>query len=325
MTTILVTGVGAIIGYGIVKSLRRANPGLIIVGTDIYADAVGQAWCDHFLVAPRTDSATYESFIRSACSERAVDLVIPGIEQDVVWFARNRERLRDMAAMLALNDPELILLTTDKWAFQQFLEQRSLPHIPSLAGSTASYAEAADRLGPCFLLKPRHSYASKGIVRIADAADFDYWTKKSGAPYFFQQCIGSDEQEYTVGTFGFGDGRCGQKIVFQRRLSGEGATVKAIVREIPELDKAIDDIVRFTRALGPTNFQFRRHEGQFLPLEINPRISSSTSLRCHFGFNEAAMAVDFYLRGIRPQQVTIGKGSAVRYIDEIICHDRDSV
>ena len=324
MRTILVTGVGAIIGYGIIKSLRAALPDIRIVGTDIYHDAVGQTWCDHFRIAVPTDSENYETFLRNLCQEFLVDLVIPGIEQDVSWLARNSERLAGMASKFALNDPALILLANDKWHFQQFLQQRSLPHIPSYAGTTSSYSEVAAALGAKFLLKPRQSYAAKGIVQISNADDFDYWLRKSQAPYFFQKIVGSDEEEYTVGTFGFGDGRCGQKIIFQRRLSGEGATVKAVVREIPELEKAIDDIVQFTRAMGPTNFQFRLHNGQFLPLEINPRISSSTSLRHRFGFNEAAMTVDFYLNQIRPKEIVIQRGSAVRYIDEVIRYDSDS-
>ena len=56
MTRILVTGVGAIIGYGVLRSLRKANTSFFLVGTDIYADAVGQAWTDAFEQAPLTAS-----------------------------------------------------------------------------------------------------------------------------------------------------------------------------------------------------------------------------------------------------------------------------
>ena len=47
----LVTGVGAIIGYGIIKSLRQSGLPIYIVGMDIYEDAVGQHWCDKFIQA----------------------------------------------------------------------------------------------------------------------------------------------------------------------------------------------------------------------------------------------------------------------------------
>ena len=37
---VLVTGIGAIIGYGIIKSLRVSGLNVNIVGMDIYRDAV---------------------------------------------------------------------------------------------------------------------------------------------------------------------------------------------------------------------------------------------------------------------------------------------
>ena len=48
MNTILVTGVGAIMGYGILRSLRSTGRKLNLVGLDIYPDAAGQEWCDVF-------------------------------------------------------------------------------------------------------------------------------------------------------------------------------------------------------------------------------------------------------------------------------------
>ena len=61
--TILVTGVGAIIGYGIIKSLRKSGYNLVIIGMDIFADAVGRHWCDYFEQAVRTDTAEYLTFL----------------------------------------------------------------------------------------------------------------------------------------------------------------------------------------------------------------------------------------------------------------------
>ena len=46
---ILVTGVGAIIGYGIINSLNKSKYELNVIGADIYPDAVGRAWCDGFI------------------------------------------------------------------------------------------------------------------------------------------------------------------------------------------------------------------------------------------------------------------------------------
>ena len=56
-------------------------------------------------------------------------------------------------------------------------------------------------------------------------------------------------------------------------------------------------------------------------LEINPRISSSTSIRAAFGYNESAMAVDYFLERRTPCQPAIRRGEAVRYTDEQIFYE----
>ena len=76
--------------------------------------------------------------------------------------------------------------------------------------------------------------------------------------------------------------------------------------------------------LGPTNFQFRRGADGPKLLEINPRISSSTSIRTAFGYNESAMALDYFLNRRDPVQPRIRRGRAVRYTDEHIFYE-DSV
>jgi carbamoyl-phosphate synthase large subunit len=62
----------------------------------------------------------------------------------------------------------------------------------------------------------------------------------------------------------------------------------------------------------------RKETGGLKLLEINPRISSSTSIRTAFGYNEAGMAVDYYLDNKKPKQPKIKRGWAVRYTDDFI-------
>ena len=90
---ILVTGVGAIIGYGILGSLRQSNLPLRLYGTDIFPDAYGRALADEFIPGVRAYSDGYLAFIERVVSEHAIDLVIPGIEQDLYSLWEKRDRL----------------------------------------------------------------------------------------------------------------------------------------------------------------------------------------------------------------------------------------
>ena len=167
-------------------------------------------------------------------------------------------------------------------------------------------------------MKRRRSYASKGLAVIEDEDDFAYFRKKAGSDFMVQPIIGSADREYTVGVFGYGDGSSSRPFQLIRRLSGEGATAKARIVHFDVLDDAVRKLVAAFKPVGPTNFQFRENKGVFYLLEINPRISSSASIRTAFGYNEALLALDFYLGHKRTPAAFAETGSAVRYIADWI-------
>ncbi len=108
--------------------------------------------------------------------------------------------------------------------------------------------------------------------------------------------------------------------MMRRQLSQEGATAKAWIVTNKKLEAAVNELVKVFKPIGPTNLQFREDNDTFYLLEINPRISSSTSIRTAFGHNEALMCVEYFLNNnvIYP---TVQSGSAVRYIDEVVVID----
>jgi carbamoyl-phosphate synthase large subunit len=323
MHTILVTGVGAIIGYGIIRSLRASRFPVRIVGMDIYPDAVGQRWCDVFEQAVRADQPGYGEHVAGLIRRHSVDLVIPGIEQDVHRLAVDRllPPLAETNARFALNNPELIRIAADKWLTHLELVEAGFPVIGTCVDG--NFQDLVKRFGCPLLMKPRRSYASKGIQRLTTEADFLYWKEKLGEEFMVQEIVGDLQSEYTVGAFGLGDGTLTQQIVFQRVLSSDGSTAKAGVRCIPELETRVEQLAKRFRPDGPTNFQFRFHRGEYLLLEINPRISSSTSLRTAFAFNEAEMCVEYYLEGVTPPTRTLRAGSAARFIEDWVTYAGD--
>ncbi len=320
MTTVLVTGVGAIIGYGILRSLRKANKDIRLIGADIYPDAVGQAWTDHFITAPLTSNAHYSEWLEKTIVEYQVDLVIPAIEQDVHFFSKHRDIFDRLAVRVVLNDERLVNLTKDKWLMHQELASiNSTARIVSyLEGDFASFA---NNLGLPFILKPRCSYASKGLVRVRNETDFMLSADKLGHDLMAQPIVGNDDEEYTVAVFGDGLGAVSATISLQRRLAADGSTAKAWVKQHDDLDTVVAELCAHFKPIGPTNLQFRRDGSDWKLLEINPRISSSTSLRTAFGYNEAAFCVDFYLADKAITQPEIKSGFAARYIEDCITYD----
>ena len=317
--TVAVTAVGAIIGQGIVSSLRKSGLSVRVIGVDRNADGIGRYWCDEFVAKPSCDeeSADYLDFWKALLIRENVELVLPGLESDVLFFNRNRTLTEGTNARVVLNDSGLIELAQDKWDFGEALRKLGLPAIPACL--TTDWREAVDCLGAApLLLKPRRGNGSRGIAVLRDEDDFAYWSRKAADDFLIQKFVGSDDMEFTVGAFGFGDGTGLPPIVFRRKLSVAGNTQYAEVVEHPLLARTVETIASHFKPLGPTNYQFRMEGDTPYLLEINPRFSSSTSLRAAFGYNEALMSVEYFVQGRRPAAAEIRPGRGWRYYEDLV-------
>jgi len=325
--SIAVTGVGAIIGQGIVRSLRASNRPFRVVGVDRNSKTPGTHLCDCFEAKTSLNESEpgYLEFWCDLVRRHQVKLVLPGLDVDVEFLDAHRDTFKALGCELALNTRDLISQTRDKWEFGLLLERAGMPSIPS--ARPKSWPEALAALGPApLLLKPLRGNGSRGIVKLHDLIDFEYWSQRSADPWMLQQIVGSDDQEYTVGVFGLGGGRFLGPLIMRRRLSTTGNTLEAeVVLHHTTLERSIATICQRFEPLGPTNLQFRVEGDTAYLLEINPRFSSSNSLRTAFGFNEASMAIDLYLEHRSPAVPQMRAGHAWRYAEDFVVHAGNSV
>ena len=70
MKTILVSGASGIVGYGILRSLRKTHKNLTLIGTTIYEDSAAQGFCDIFEKAVRTDDPHYIQWLTEGHFEK---------------------------------------------------------------------------------------------------------------------------------------------------------------------------------------------------------------------------------------------------------------
>jgi carbamoyl-phosphate synthase large subunit len=312
---ILVTGVGAIIGYGVITSLRKSSLPLRIYGTDIYPDAYGASLSDHFIPGVMASSDGYLDFIERTVKEHSIDLIVPGIEQDLysLW-----DHQRAISTRIVLNNELSIRLSRNKLETYNYFHALHQPFvIPTRHG--CSYEECAQDFGVPFILKPWSSYAAKGLAIVRSREDFEFYSAKINGQCIYQRLVGSDDTEFTVGVFGDGAGGYVDSLILRRTLSREGATAKAwMVASEPAISACVDAICGLLKPIGPTNIQLRKEGDQVFLLEINPRISSSCSIRTAMGYNEPEMCVRHYLLGDAIVPGPKMSAKVVRYIADHI-------
>ena len=315
---ILVTGVGAVIGYGIIESLRATSLDCNVVGTDIYPENYGRYICDTFIQVPYTSEISYKEIIDDIISKYQIDLIFPGIEQDVFFFSKCRESIK---TKIVLNNAALIDLSKDKFAMYNFLKEKEYEDIiPTYLN--LSHEDAKLILGLPYIIKPKQSYASKGFHIINNDEMYKKFKKVIDNNTLFQPYIGTNDDEYTVSLFGDGKGSYIDSYILRRYLSSAGASEKAFsIKYDNIITKSVDKLVKIFMPEGPTNMQFRKSDNNVFLLEINPRISSACSIRSKFGYNEPLYCLQHYL--FNKQYTSLEKtfGKSIRYISDKMIYE----
>jgi carbamoyl-phosphate synthase large subunit len=320
MKTILVSGASGIVGYGILRSLKRSDKQLNLIGTSMYDDSVAQGFCDIFELAPPTNDSAYIEWLLNTIRKHQVDLIIPGIEIDMYKWVEHIPEIESNGAIALLNNVELIQLCKDKWAFYEILTEANMPCAIESSLST-EFDVLKSKFGLPFLLKPRRGFGARGIVKVDSADIFLRHKEYIGQTLMAQPIVGNDDEEFTTSAFCDALGGFYTSMTLRRKLSNDGFTDRAEVVATDEFIGTISDLCKRFRPIGPTNFQFRKCQDDIKLLEINPRISSSTSIRAAFGYNESAMAVDYFLESQIPIQPEIKRGRAVRYTEDYIFYE----
>lgn len=318
MKTILVSGASGIVGYGILKCLK--NSGCRLIGTTIYANSPAECFADSVEIVPQTSDDRYLPCLIQLIKKYNVDMIIPGIEADMSCWNKNRDILTDTGTFLLLNTKELIDACLDKWSFYKAMKAHGLEYcIESSIDANFKTFHLP------FIIKPRCGYGSKGIVKVDSAETFEKYRERIGTSLMMQEYVGDDDAEYTVSAFFDADGMMRALSMLKRKLSDNGFTEWARSIETSEIEHVILQLAAVFHPLGPTNFQFRKKGNSWKLLEINPRISSSTSIRNAFGYNESQMSIDYFLYNREVCQPVIKKGEVIRYIEDYMLYDSDHI
>lgn len=309
---ILVSGASGVLGYGILRCLDREKYHLI--GTTIYDESPAECFADEVLNPPVTVDENYIPWLIKTIKEKSIDIIFPGIEIDMEVWNKHREEIGATGCFVVLNNPELVELCLDKWEFYKKLEDADVEcRIP-----TTNVADFSAFPKP-FIVKPRKGFGSKGFQIIESKEQFNAVKDCIGNDLIMQEKVGTAEQEYTVSAFFDYYSNIRALISQKRRLSRMGYTEIGEVVDIDyEIRPVISELAALFKPVGPTDFQFRKTDRGWKLLEINPRISASTSIRKAFGYNEAQMCIDYFLDNKEIIQPQIRYGKAIRYIEDYI-------
>lgn len=283
--TILVTGVGGDIGQSVIKCLREARPRQTIIGCDTDLYAAGRGMTDDFFQAPSAGKlAQYERFISQLITRKKIKYLLPTSEPEILFYGSRRSTFAQKGVTLFINDPFCLETFFDKFETAEFLKQNGFLH-----PRTHLIEDFRGQLPYPVLVKRRHGWGGKGLYVVRNSREMAFH-RNSFKDGVVQEIVGVPDEEYTAGVFS--DGKATHSIAFRRDLGyGSLSKVAKLVRD-PEIEKVALKLARAVDLKGSLNVQMRKTAKGYVPLEINPRFSSTVYVRHCFGFQDVRWWMD---------------------------------
>jgi carbamoyl-phosphate synthase large subunit len=319
---VLVTGAGALLGQGIIRSLIESSLSPVIVAADPSPLSAGLYWTRHRHLVPMASDPAYVEAFENILERERPDAVIPGTDFELPHFAENRARWEErFGTHVIISNPNVVRIANDKYLTYRFFRDHGFAAPDScLPGEESALIE---RVGFPLIVKPRVGARSVGVVKVQTKDELAR-ALATGDELVIQECVATERAEYTAGTLTF-EGRCEASIVMRRDLR-DGNTHRAYVEAFPELNVEVQHMAEVLGSHGPANFQFRLDaQGRAKVFEINARFSGTTPLRMRAGFNEVEMVLRRVLRDEPIKQPSVQPMTILRHLTETVVPAREGL
>lgn len=302
MKTIIITGIGGVVGQGIVRNARAMGRDLRIVGVNVLPVSAGNHMCDAVMEVPYAYADNYIQTMVKVVAETGAELIIPSTDYESYYLAKHQE---EFAIPIAASPAEVTFFCLDKYRNWEAFSKNEIPFAPSVLPS--QFKGEFER----YIVKPREGRGSRGIhMQPTDVSSFD-------DTYLVQQLLEGPEITSTI--YVLKDGSMLGSITMRRELES-GNTARAEVTK--EYDTHIEALAqRMIQAFpfrGSFNIQSKVTAHGIVPFEINCRISGTNSIRSQFGFNDVAYTIQELLFHETPACPNVLLGSAMRVMVDVV-------
>lgn len=313
--TVLVTGAGAGVGQGILRSLRMSSRNLKIITADPDARAAGHWIGDKGYIIPFANNISYGETIESIILKEKVDVIFVGTDVELTYFAKNKTYLESLGTKTVVCSPDLVKIADDKWLTAQFLKQNGLAYPRSACATDLSACVVlAQECGYPLFSKPRHGARSIGTKIIHNLTELMAISAPT-TDMIVQEMLPDIDGEFTAGCIGTKGSISG--VVILKRDLRDGNTYRAYHDGVNKFEREIVEIASKLDIDGPCNLQFRIKNGVPVVFEINARFSGTTPIRAIFGFNEVEAILNNILDGIPIIQPILRAGAVFRTWSDI--------
>ncbi|WP_349921786.1 ATP-grasp domain-containing protein [Aeromonas veronii] len=316
---VMVMAVGSPLGQSILKAVRASPYVDNIYATDISVLAAGLHFENvHPVILPLVKENSYFDELTSFVEKYDIKVIFPTIAVEHEFFAKYTTYFHERRIHIVSCEASVFEICNDKYESMQYLRRNNIAAPSTILGCEHdAIEEFIKRYGFPVVIKPRNGASSNDVFIIKNKARLLALLGAYPEDYFVVQEYLEDPKDYTAGVYVSSSADFNDVIIFERDLKfGLSYSGKIIIDE--GIKKYCLSIANALKSTYSINIQFKMMAGQPYCYEINPRLSSTTSVRAHFGFNEPDMIIREII-GINPlrDQQPAQVGKFMRYWEEI--------
>lgn len=316
---ILVMAAGSPLGQSIYKALDRSGLSLNLHLADISEMAAGFYLNSNVtnVILPLVKSDNYFDELKQVVNKFNIDVIFPVISLEHDFFAKHIDYFDTKGIKVISPEKDLYDLCNDKYLSMDYLRSKGINAPDSvLCGDEEQLHLFLKRNKYPVIMKPRFGASSNNVFVIKDYGHLSAIASAFPKNYFVVQEFLPSDEEYTVGVYITKDRSFKQSFALKRELKF-GLSYKG---EVVVNDKMSDYCLNVCLTLGmyySTNVQLKILNGEPHAFEINPRLSSTTAVRAHFGFNEPEMIIWELFYGMSGYKSEVRTGKFMRYWEEL--------
>ena len=318
---VLVTSVRGNVGQGIVKALRNASQKFRIIGVDMEPRSAGFSFVDAYYTVMRSGEMGFYERLAEIHEHEKFQAIYVRSHAELDAFGRHKlQPGHQPGGTIFVNPPYVLAIGRDKLKTADFLRDHGLTYpLTARADDQPGIGRLLATHGFPVVVKPRIGASSLNVF-IAQSMDEIDAARRLFPDMIVQQYIPDANAEYTAGTVSDEHGRVQASIILHRDLL-QGTTYRTELFQDERVTKRIVRIVEALKAVGPCNVQFRLHNDEVYPFEINARFSGTSGIRYLYGFNDPELVFELLHRRKTISAPVTKPGVVLRYWDEVYVPD----
>lgn len=316
---VLIMAVGSPLGQSIIKAVQLSKCVNNIYAADISELAAG-LYFDNVqpVILPMVKEKDYFDVLTNFVEENDIKIIFPTIAVEHEFFAKHAAYFHERKVEVVSCDALVFKICNDKYESMKFLKQNSIAAPFTILGREyKAIEEFITRYGFPVVIKPRNGASSNDVFIVNSRDRLVALLGAYPEGYFVVQQYLDDQKDYTAGVYVSPSADFSDVIIFERNLKFGLSYSGKIISDAKLKDYCLS-IAKALKSTYSINIQFKMMADQPYCYEINPRLSSTTSVRAHFGFNEPDMIIRNMI-GINPlrEKQPAQAGMFMRYWQEI--------